>query len=327
MLGENAYRCPLSSDYAAAQSASLGFHLDRYLFPHWKNNGDLSSPLQHTSSTSTNSSPNPKPRPRSREDWSPATGPYLNLENHSDNPLLVNKQSDLSDEDAGVEASLSAQTRKSQYEPLDLSVRPESATSHSSAMSPAALVQMSGVFSNGLSSSITRRLQSYSNAAAELGVKPAHSCDVLAQETKEETNADDASSTCLNGDVEFEKNGREDESDESANWKMLKNAVIEPEEVGQATAAEGNQDKPGHWGRAVVETPISSMENLTPGKADPLQHQADLISFLRTQGSLESTPASPHTVSLNGGGNMEKDVVSGEDQHVYGVCQMFLSLI
>ncbi|XP_067445294.1 zinc finger protein 219-like isoform X1 [Thunnus thynnus] len=312
--GEKVYRCPLSSDYTAAQTASLSFHLDRYHFPHWQNNRDLSSPLQPTSSSS--SSPNPKLRPRSREDWSPVTGHYLALESHSENTLLTNKQSDLTDKDPVVDSSSSGQTRKSQYEPLDLSVRPESITSHS-AMSPAVLVQMSGVFSNGLSSSITRQLQSYSNATAELSVKPAYQCDLLAQGTaEEEMNTQNAGSTGHDGEGEFEKSeqGREDANDDAAKWKMLKNSVLEPEETGQANAdfqGPGEKhDKLGQWGRAVADSPISSLENLTPGQANPLQHQGSLLSFLRPQGSLSSTPAGAQKAALNGGGNMEKDVAS-----------------
>ncbi|XP_049929425.1 uncharacterized protein LOC126408098 [Epinephelus moara] len=306
--GEKVYRCPLSSDYTAAQTASLGFHLDRYHFPHWQNSRDLSSPLQPTSSSS--SSPNPKIRPRSREDWSPAH--YLGLESHSENALLINKQPDLTDKDAGVDGSISAQTRKSQYEPLDLSVRPESVMSHSG-LSPAVLVQMSGVFSNGLSSSITRRLQSYSNAAAELGVKPAYQCDLLVQGTKEEMNAQNAGSTGHDGEGEFEKTekGREDDNDDAAKWKMPKNNILEPEELGQADfQSPGEKSKPGPWGRAVAESPISSLENLTPGQADQLQHQGGLLSFLRSQGNLSGTPASAHKASLSDGGNMEKDAAS-----------------
>ncbi|XP_059190849.1 uncharacterized protein LOC131973029 [Centropristis striata] len=301
--GEKVYRCPLSSDYTAAQTASLGFHLDRYHFPHWQNSRDLSSPLQPTSSSSSSPNPNPKLRPRSREDWSPAH--YLGLESHSENALLINKQPDLTDKEAGVDGSLSAQTRKSQYEPLDLSVRPESVMSQSG-MSPAVLVQMSGVFSNGLSSSVTRRLQSYSNA--ELGVKPAYQCDLLVQGTKEEMNAQNACSTGHDGEGEFEKSeqGREDENDDAAKWKMLKNNILEPEEQGQADfqgPGEKKHDRPGPWGRAVAESPISSLENLTPGQADQLQHQGGLLSFLRSQGNLGGT----HKASLNDG---EKDVAS-----------------
>ncbi|XP_051808026.1 zinc finger protein 536-like [Acanthochromis polyacanthus] len=314
--GEKVYRCPLSSDYTAAQTASLGFHLDRYHFPHWQNNRDLSSPLQPSSSSSSpNPNPNPKLRPRSREDWSPAAGQYLGLESHSENALLINKQPDLADKDADGDGSLSGQTRKSQYEPLDLSVRPESVPSHS-AMSPAVLVQMSGVFCNGLSSSLARRLQSYSNATAELSVKPAYQCDLLVQGTKEEMNAQNAGSTGHDGEGEFEKSeeGGEDKNDNAANWKMLKNNILESTELEKPDfegSGEKKQDKPGQWGRAVAESPISSLESLTPGQADPLQHQGGLLSFLRSQGNLSSTPAGTHKASLNGGENMEKDVASG----------------
>ncbi|KAM7396424.1 hypothetical protein PAMP_019462 [Pampus punctatissimus] len=311
--GEKVYRCPLSSDYSTAQSASLSFHLDRYHFPNWQNSRDLSSPLQPTSSSS--SSPNPKLRPR--EDWSPTAGHYLALENHSENALLINKQSDLTDKDQAVDSSLSCQTRKSQYEPLDLSVRPESATCHS-AMSPAVLVQMSGVFNDGLSSATTRGLQSYSNAAAELGVKPTYQCDLLAQRTaeEEEMNAINADSTGHSGKGEFEKSeqGREDENDGAAKWKMPKNSVLEPEEAGHANAdfqGPGKKhDDLGQWARAVADSPISSLENLTPGQTNHLQHQGGLLSFLRSQGSLSSTPAGAQKAAQNGGGNMEKDVAS-----------------
>uniref|UniRef100_UPI0037E7D4FB zinc finger protein 219-like n=1 Tax=Semicossyphus pulcher TaxID=241346 RepID=UPI0037E7D4FB len=304
--GEKVYRCPLSTDFTAAQTASLGFHLDRYHFPHWQTGRDLSSPLQPTSSSSSSPNPNPKLRPRSREDWSPAAGLYHGLESHSENALLVNKQPDISDRDAGGDGASSAQTRKSQYEPLDLSVRPESVMSQS--------VQMSGVFSNGLSSSITRRLQSYSNTAAELSVKPAYQCDLLVQGTKEDMNTQNAGSTGHDAEGEYETSepGREDESDEAAKWKILKNNILAPpEEPGQAKADFQKQDEPGPWSRAVAESPISSLENLTPGQADQLQQQGGLLSFLRPQGSLSGTPAGAHSASLNGGGDMEKDVASG----------------
>ncbi|KAF3689060.1 Zinc finger protein 536 [Channa argus] len=314
--GDKVYRCPLSSDYTAAQTASLGFHLDRYHFPHWQNSRNLSSPLQPTSSSSTSSSPNSKLRPRSREDWSPAAGHYFDVENHSENPLLISKQSDLTDKDADAEGTLSTQTRKSQYEPLDLSIRPEPVTSHS-AISPAVLVQMSSVFFNGRSSSITRRLQSFSNASAELSVKPGYQCDLSVQGTKEEMNTQNGSPTCHNSEAEFEicEQGREDENDEAAEWKMLKNNVLEPEEPGETSldfqaSGEKNQEKLGAWGRAVAEPLISSLENLTPGQANPLQHQAGLISFLRSHGNLSEAPASAHKASLNGEGNMENDVGS-----------------
>lgn len=314
-LGENVYRCPLSSDYAAAQTASLSFHLDRYHFPHWQSSRDLSSPLQPTSSSS---SPNPKLRPRSREDWSPATGHYLALESHGDTALLINKQSDLNDKDPGVDVSLAGRTRKSQYEPLDLSVRPESIPSHS-AMSPAALVQMSGVFSNGLTSSSTRRLQSYSNLTAE----PAYQCDLLVEE-------EDTGSAQHSGEDEFDQSasmdGRSDPNDDAAKWKMLEYDVLQSEEEGHAGAdfqGPGEKhDKLGQWGRAAAESSTSSLENLTPEQPSPLQHQSGLLSFFISQKNLSGAPAGALNATLNGGGDVEKDVASGEHELTYPTCEM-----
>ncbi|CAN9498755.1 unnamed protein product [Ophioblennius macclurei] len=324
--GEKVYRCPLSSDYAGVQTASLGFHLDRYHFPHWQQSGgDLSSPppppQPQPSSSSSNSSPNPgKLRPRSREDWSPAAaaaaaaGQYLGLESHGEGaPLLVvGKQADLADRDAGADASSSGQPRKSQYEPLDLSVRPESA-----AASPAALAQMSGVFSNGLSSSAARRLQSYSNAAAELGVKPAFQSDLSAPATKEETSAASAGSAGHDGEGEFEprEQEREDKTDNAAKWKMSKNNVLESGGGDNDDDFE-NHDKAGPWSGGVADSPIASLESLTPGQADPVhQQQGGLLSFLRSPGNLggggNGGGSVPHKASLNGAAHVEKDVASG----------------
>ncbi|CAJ1057118.1 zinc finger protein 536-like [Xyrichtys novacula] len=277
--GEKVYRCPISSDFTAAQSASLGFHLDRYHFPSWQTSRDLSSPLQHASSKSSSPNPNHKLRPRSREDWSPAAGLYHGLESHSENSLLVNKQAERPDRDAGGE--ISAQTRKSQYEPLDLSVRTESVLSHSS------------VFSNGLSSSsVARRLQSYPNTATELCVKPSYQSDLLVQGTEDDMNTQSA-----DAEGEFEKTElkREDENNEAAKWKMLKN--------------NGEVDELGPWSRAMSDSPITSLETLTPGQADQLQ-PGSLLSFLRTQGSLSGSPAGTHKTSENGGGDSERDVAS-----------------
>uniref|UniRef100_A0A3Q3H2Z5 Zinc finger protein 536-like n=2 Tax=Kryptolebias marmoratus TaxID=37003 RepID=A0A3Q3H2Z5_KRYMA len=305
--GEKVYRCPLSSDFT---TASLSFHLDRYNFPHWQDNRDFSPPLQPSDS----SSPKPKLRPRSREDWSPGAGQFVAPESHTEKVLLANKQADHTD-DAGLDRSLSGPTRKSQYEPLDLSCRPDSVPSHS-ATSPAVL-QMSGLFNNGLSSSITRRLQSYSNAPAELCEKPAYQCDLLVQGTKEEMNLQNAGSIGHDEEREFENSeqGREDKNDNADKWKMLKNDVLESKELGQSSAdfeapREKNQNKIGQWGRVVTEPPISSFDGLTPGPADPLMHQGALLSFLRSQGSLNSTSVSAQKASVNGGGNMEKDVAS-----------------
>lgn len=320
--GEKVYRCPLAGDYTAA---SLSFHLDRYNFPRWQDNRDPSPPLQPSDSSS--SSPKPRPRPRSREDWNPAAYQFVASESHTEKEkgLLVSKQADYTDKGAGGENSLSGPSRKSQYEPLDLSCRPDSVPSHS-ATSPAVL-QMSGLFNNGLSSSITRRLQSYPNAPAELGVRPAYQCDLLVQGTKEEMNSQNAGSIGHNEDREFEKSEQSSnplESDTPDKWKMLKNDVLESKEVGQPSAdfeapREKNQSKIEQWGRAVTEPPVCSFEGLTSGPADPLVHQGALLSFLRSQGNLSSTSVGAQKASVNGGGNTEKDVASGEHELIYHI--------
>lgn len=183
-------------------------------------------------------------------------------------------------------------------------------------MSPAALVQMAGIFSNGLSSSISQQLHSYFKAAGDLGVKPTYPSDLLAPERRENKNMQHTDG----GDDVFEKTEQqlEEEKEDAGKWKMLKNDV-EPEEVGQSGVefqGPSEKNRQAFWGGGVSESPISSLENLTPGQADQHQHQhqAGPMSFLRSQESLSSTSANAHIASMNGGGGVEKDVPSGEHQ-------------
>lgn len=254
-------------------------------------------------------------------------GHYLSLESHGEN--LINKQPDISDNiKTGMDGSPSAQTRKSQYEPLDLSIRPESVVSPS-VMSPATLVQMSAMLSNGLSSSFTSRLQSYSNPAAELSTKSAYECDLLVRGAKEEMSTQNAASTGHDDKCGKSEKMREDENEDVAKWKMLKDKAPEPEELVQADFQDSGEKKPnklGPWSRAVAESPISSLENLTPGQAEQ-QQPGSLLSFLRSQGNMSVTPASALKASVNGVGGMEKDVTSGEHQIKYHECYIQQSLL
>ncbi|XP_011474823.2 zinc finger protein 536, partial [Oryzias latipes] len=286
--GEKVFRGQVSGDYAAAsaaRSASLGFRHDRFQVPHWQNSRDLSSPLQPSSSSRSSS---PKARPRSREDWSPATAQYVNPES-----LLASRKSEASDQDAGGDG---AQARKSQYEPLDLSVRPDS----HSAVSPAVLLQMSGLFHNGLSSSVSRGLQGSSQAPAELGERPAYQRDLLVQGTNEEMNSQNAAPIGQDCEGDFQEDKSDEEDDNATKWKTLKQDLLELKESGQASA-DLEADRKLKRGRAA-----SSLESLT--HVDPLQHQGVLLSFLRSQGSLSGAPTSAHQAGLNG--NTEKDVAS-----------------
>ncbi|XP_061628786.1 zinc finger protein 536-like [Phyllopteryx taeniolatus] len=258
--GDSVYKCPPSSDHTA-----IGFQLDRYHFPSWQNSRDLSSPLQPASSRS--SSPNPKLRPRSREDRSPMSAHFLSTDR--ENGLLV------PDKNPASKSPSSAHTNKSQYEPLDLSV-----SSHST-MSTALLVQMSGVFSNGLNP-----LQNY---AAELDVKPAYRCDLLG--IKEGVDKHNIGSkglsvegedgkTCIEGD-------REEANEEAVEWKMLNDG-------GQADVLGKKRDEIGPWSAA--ETTMASPDNLAPDQINPYQ-QAGLLSLLRAQKNRSGT----HRTTLNVG--------------------------
>ncbi|XP_077425704.1 zinc finger protein 536-like isoform X2 [Vanacampus margaritifer] len=258
-IGDNVYKCPSSCDYPA-----IGFQLDRYHFPSWQNSGELSSPMQATNSRS--SSPNPKPRPRSREERSPVSAHFLSPDR--ENTLLVPDKNPTSDSPSSVH------TNKSQYEPLDLSV-----SSHST-VSPALLVQMSGVFSNGLNP-----LHKY---ATELDVKPAYRCDLLGEDKL------NPGSTGLGVEGEVEKASLEEEqdraNDDAIEWKKLKDAS-------QADVLGKTRDEMGPW--AAAESSMSSPENLAPEQINSYQ-QASLLSLLRAQ---KNASGSQRT-TLNGGGNM-----------------------
>ncbi|XP_051917662.1 zinc finger protein 536-like, partial [Hippocampus zosterae] len=260
-IGDNVYKCPPSCDYPA-----VAFQLDRYHFPSWQNSRDLSSPLQATSSRS--SSPNPKPRPRSREVWSPVSTHFLSPDR--ENALLV--------PDKNPDSPSSVHTNKSQYEPLDLSV-----SSHST-VSPALLVQMSGVFNNGLNP-----LQNYST---ELDVKPAYKCDLVG--IKAGVDKQDIGSTGLSVGGQDEKSSIEEELDEAnedaIEWKMLKDA-------GQADVLGKKHDEMVPW--ASAESNMSSPENQPPDQINTNQ-QAGLLSILRAQKNRTGT----HRTTLNDGGGV-----------------------
>lgn len=243
--GENVYRCPPSSNYSQVQGASMY----RYPFSPWQSTPDH-----------PDTSPS-KLRPKSRDDFSSATNHYFGLD--SNNASLMKK----SEQDP--EPSVPSHIRKSQYEPLDLSVRPD------------ALVQMPGFLTNGLTSNMARRLQSFDAA---------FHCDFK--------TADDTDHGGNNGEAEKSEN----ESDDST--KRKKNNFMEEGAESSFQNASEKLEPAGQWGRAISESPISSLESLNPGQALSLQHQAGLLSFLRSQASL--TPPSKNMV--NGVG--AKDVAS-----------------
>ncbi|KAJ0029742.1 hypothetical protein NQD34_004739 [Periophthalmus magnuspinnatus] len=229
--GDKIYRCPPASDFVP-----MGFHLDRYPFSTWQSTPDLRT------------SPS-KLRPSSRDDFTAATSLFVGPD--GDGASTTSKH---------PESSISSRIKKSQYEPLDLSTRPDS------------LVQMSGFFTNGLASGAARGLQTF-DAAFECDLKTA---DVLDQSGRD-------------GDAEKP----ESENGDSAKWR--KNNFME--DVG-GFHSEKPEPVAGQWGGGVSESPIASLESLNPGQALSLQHQMGLLSFLRSQASL--TPASTSVVNGGG---------------------------
>lgn len=191
--------------------------------------------------------------------------------------------------------------------------------------------QMSAVFSNGLpfsspsssasSSSVTRRLQSYLNTAAELSAKSLYPCDLLGHGAKE---VQISQNTDAEGRFEKPELERGTEADEAVKWKLLKKV----EELGHGSADVQQLDELGLWNQPVSESPISSPENLAPGPANQhqQQQQGGLLSFHRTQGNLSGPLAGKHKASVNGGvGDTELDVALGEHHFIYHVCSIFLS--
>ncbi|XP_057692299.1 zinc finger protein 536-like, partial [Corythoichthys intestinalis] len=234
-------RRPQSSSPASASGdnvydyPAIGFQLDRYHFPHWQNGGDQSSPR------SGSSSPNSKLKSRSGGDGAFRELPIPDKNSSSESPP--------------------ANASKSQYEPLDLSI-----SSHST-LSPALLVQMSSVFSNGLN-------QSYSG---ELGAKAAYKCDLLGMKDQQNFG-----STGLESEVDRKSLEDDDKDEEAIAWKMPK---------------DGQRDETGRW--APAETSTSSSENPVPDQIKPYE-QAGLLSLLSAQKSRSEAQRN----TINGVGNI-----------------------
>uniref|UniRef100_A0A8C5BZI8 Zinc finger protein 536 n=2 Tax=Gadus morhua TaxID=8049 RepID=A0A8C5BZI8_GADMO len=300
IAGDKAYRCLLPSDYPSTQPASLGFHLDRYPFPHWPSSRDLQSPPRPNPaphSASPKPKPAPKPRPTSRENWSPAPTHHHGPEGHDESPPLHAKRPDhlaggldLADDFRRVGG------KSQQNEPLDLSVRPES----SSCFADGPLVH-----GNGLPSGSGARLQSYAEGPA---VMPAYHTDLIVPAAKEDAS---------------ERPGRDREGDEggeqaeSEQWRMLRNSGgAQPEERGQRKAdlqgahAAAQPPQPGEllWGgEQQTQSPIASLEKFTPGADHLLPQHRSLLSALRGPGGSKNMATNGYGFSSVGEGILETE--------------------
>ncbi|CAL8358084.1 unnamed protein product [Lota lota] len=312
IAGDKAYRCLLPSDYTSTQPASLGFHLDRYPFPHWPNSRDLKSSSQPNTATHS-ASPNPKPkptlkpRPTSRENWSPAPAHHHGPEGHDEGAPLHAQHPDRLAGDPGADDLRRVGGKSQQNEPLDLSVRPESSSCF--ADSPP-------VYGNGLPSVSVPRLQSYTEA---LAVMPAYHTDLLVTAAKEARGS-------VGREDAFERPGRDREGDEggehaeSEKWKILRNSGgVRSEERGQRkadlqgthAAAQPIQPAEGLWGgEQQIKSPIMSLEKFTPGADHLLPQHRSLLSALRGPGGSKNMATNGYGPSSVGEGILETEAAA-----------------
>ena len=319
VTGDKAYRCLLPGDYPSAQPASLGFHLDRYPFPHWPSSRDLKSPPRpntapHSASPNPKPKPAPNPRPTSRENWSPAPAHHHGPEVRDEGPLLHATRPDhraggldLADDFRRVRG------KSQQNEPLDLSVRPESGSSCFADGPP--------VYGNGLPPGGVPRPQSYTEA---LAVMPAYHTDLIAPPAKEARG-----SAGRDGDCDaFDRPGREREGDEGGEraepekWKMSRSSgAVRPEERGQRkadlqgahAAAQPPQPGEGLWGgEQRTKSPIASLEKFTPGADHLLPQHRSLLSALRGPGGSKNMATNGYGLGTVGEGILETEAAAGE---------------
>ncbi|XP_077453321.1 zinc finger protein 536-like isoform X2 [Stigmatopora argus] len=220
-------RRPRSSSPASASGDNvydypvIGFQLDRFHFPPWQNGGEPSSPPSGHSS--------PGSRLKSRPTGDVAF-------------VAPDREAPMPDKNASGQSPSPARAGKSQYEPLDLSV-----SAHST-LSPALLVQMSGVFSNGLNASYS----------GELGAKAAYKCDLLGMKERQNLGSNGPSGE---GDADGKSLDGEDGDVEAVAWNMAKD--------------ETSRRAPAESGTSLSETPL-------PDGMEPYQ-QAGLLSLLSAQ--------------------------------------------
>jgi len=336
MTGDKAYRCLLPGDYPSTQAASLGFHLDRYPFPHWPTSRELKSPPQPstTTSTSTTTSPKPKPSPRprpaSREDWSPVPAHYQGpLDGRDDGAPLHAKQPP-ADASSGVGGYRRVHSHKSQqHEPLDLSVRPESGSCLADG-APGSLVPVGapggGAYANGTplppGAGVPRATQSYAEAMAELGAVPAYRPDLLLLPAGNGAHGSEDAFERARRDREGEVRG---DGAESETWKMLSkhNGGVQPEERGHRKAElqgpHAPQPEQGPWGggeQQQTKSPVmGSLEKFPPGPGAEhhlLQQHRSLLSALRGPGGSSSVATNGYGLSSVGEGILETEAAAGE---------------
>ncbi|CAB1322968.1 unnamed protein product [Coregonus sp. 'balchen'] len=219
-----------------------------------------------------------------------------------------------SEREAGAGGSaVTPRTRKSQYEPLDLSLRPDWML-----LSQPGLRGLTGLFQQH-SSVCNDSLSSNSNGLqAPTGQHTAQSdTDSDLEKPIEQEDPHTYDSSAHNGDCTLERPVFNKEREEMAlnKWRMMKSSSNEAglsEEMtemmvggsqGPSEAPQCTQEKQGQWGRSVIQPLLSPLELLKPGQTPHhyLHHHRNL-SILRSSSGQNHTLLNGHAASLNGGG-------------------------
>ncbi|KAM6945987.1 uncharacterized protein FYW47_017049 [Aplochiton taeniatus] len=312
--GEKAYRCPPPADYTGPQPASVLQGYPHPPLPLWQDRG-APSPSQPAGL-------NPSPALGS------VAGPYLG---HLGDALLAAEQSCPAGADLGALDSLPVQTRKSQYEPLDLSVRPDWGPSHVEQSQQ--IQSQAGLCGTSYPPSNTPRQPGYGDdpppepaplhAAQPQRMEPGASDGLEAPEERGDFGEPLArDSLGLNSDTfqgpftnEEDEEEEEEEEEEENNWARMSDSVSDTAADLQGPGGEGGclpQEKVSRrWAGAASQPPLASpLSQWKPGPdQELLQHHMSLLSVLRSSGG----PAlvddvllnGHHGAGLNGGGTRE----------------------
>ncbi|XP_041746875.1 zinc finger protein 536-like, partial [Coregonus clupeaformis] len=245
-----------------------------------------------------------------------------------------------SEVEAGTGGSaVTPRTRKSQYEPLDLSLRPDwvlspqagSAHMDRSQGGLTGLFQQHSSVCNGSLSSNSNRLQAPTGQhTAELSEIGSSTGDLeMPTEQEDQHNYD---SSAHNGDCALESYVfyKDEEEEEFNKRRIMKSSHSEAglsEKMtemmvgslqGPSEAPQCPQKKQGQWGRSVIQPLLSPLELLKPVPTPHHHHHhhhlhRNLLSVLRSSSGQNHMLLNGHAASLNGGGGgpIERAETSG----------------
>lgn len=203
-------------------------------------------------------------------------------------------------------SAVTPRTRKSQYEPLDLSLRPDWVLS-----SQPGSGGLTGLFQqhSSLSSNSNGLQAGQHTARSDTG------SDLEMPIEQEDAHTNDSSAH--NGECTLERPvfNKEEEEEDLNKWRMMKSSSSEAglsEEMtemmvgvpqGPSDAPQCTQEKQGQWGRSVIQPLLSPLELLKPGQTPHhYLHPHRNLSVLWSFSGQNHTFLNDNEECLNGGG-------------------------